>query len=388
MKTKEKAILTKLQYFPKTFAHLIIQGKKIKYKDGFLKTSYILDLTHTFICRKFQHNISESNMWSVILRRRYGTHYNYYIDWLIDYKIIKLKSKWQAGIKAKTYTLVLNLTNEKTTRILNKDQILLRKNNNDELKEMSEIYTKMISDLSKVKVNFDKAIESLSNEYDVGLLDHRKYFKNIMALEQIVDKSIHAVKDDYGRLHTNFTTLKRSIRNNFLSLGDSEMSSLDIKNSQPQFLAKIILETEKKLSPELEKFINSVKEGNFYESFAALDMPRAKIKEMVYCVFFGKNIMIKKETETKNKANQNFVQYWPELWNWIVNWKKNSGNYKTLSHNLQRRESDLIYNHICLEIKEKLPNIIIFTVHDSIFFPIENKEIIEEIFFRNMKKLI
>lgn len=380
-----------LQNFPLAYAHIIQQNKKIKYKDRFLKASYLLDLAHQFIIKKFMFNKTEFNMWSVLLRHKYGTHYNYYVDWLIDHKIIKLKSKWQSGVKAKTYVLAMNLNNDKTIRIKNTDKVLLKKwNNKEQLKEMSDIYKLMISDLEKIVVDFDKAFESLRNEYDCGMLNDNKYFKNVLSLEQLRDGSIYAIKDKYGRLHTNFTTMKKSIRNNYLRLDGCEADCLDIKNSQPQFLAKIILETEleENLSEELQRFVQLVRAGKFYESFNDLDLPRSKIKEIVYRVFFGKNIMIKNNVESKNKANQLFIERWPEVWNWIVNWKRNSGDYKKLSHNLQERESDLVYNHICKEIKEKLPNTTIFTVHDSVFFPTDKREIIEEIFFRNMKKLI
>ena len=57
-----------------------------------------------------------------------------------------------------------------------------------------------------------------------------------------------------------------------------------------------------------------------------------------------------------------------------------------LSHNLQKSESNLIYNKIIKEVIEHIPDIKIVTVHDSIIFQKKYKDIVEVIFNRNLKE--
>lgn len=373
-----------LQFCPNTYPHLLTQSK-ITYKDHVLKSSYLIDLMHTFIVRKYLHKRKNINLWSVILRKKYGTHYNYYIDWLIDHKIIVLKKKWKSGFNAKSklYSLAIDVDNKNIVRYRNEDKFLLKKINKFEKAEAeknSPIYQAMIEDLKYINLDYVNAKEALDNEFACALTDEKSYFKNLISLESIKNEVYYCTKDEYGRLHTNFTNLKKSLRNNFLKLNGKEISSLDIKNCQPKLLAKLILEKEKNLSKELQIFIERVKDGTFYSSFNYLDIPKDEIKQIVFQVFFGKN--------KNNNNNKHFKETWPELWQWIVNLKKTKHNHAFLSHLLQKMESDLVYNKICTEIKSKMPNVPLFTVHDGLFFPKEYADKITPIFDKYESQII
>ena len=43
--------------------------------------------------------------------------------------------------------------------------------------------------------------------------------------------------DDFGRFHTNYTILKKEIRNNYLTISNEMLIEIDVKNSQPLFFA-------------------------------------------------------------------------------------------------------------------------------------------------------
>ena len=324
------------------------------------------------------------NLWSVILRRKYGTFYNNYVDWLIDHKIIQLKKKWKSGAggKSKLYRLTLDVE-DKVTRYLNTDKFLLRKINHfkkDEEKKLSPIYQQMVDDLKHVKLNYDKALASLELELETSLISKASFFKNKISIDAIKNEAFYNTKDEYGRLHTNYTNLKKSIRNNFLTIDDKEIEWLDIKNCQPKLLAKLILEKEKTLSPELEKFIQAVRDNTFYSSFSHLDIGKSDIKKLVFQIFFGKN--------KQNKKNLIFKEVWPAVWHWIVRLKREKKNHKHLSHMLQNMESDLIYNKICQTIKNVDSSIILFTVHDGLFFAKENLHIVKPIFDKFENEII
>jgi hypothetical protein len=67
-------------------------------------------------------------------------------------------------------------------------------------------------------------------------------------------------------------------------------------------------------------------------------------------------------------------------------YKKKSKDYKTLSHQLQRAESNLVFNKIIKEIMYLYPEVKLITVHDSIIFQQKYKSIIEEVFNNQLKK--
>ena len=59
-----------------------------------------------------------------------------------------------------------------------------------------------------------------------------------------------------------------------------------------------------------------------------------------------------------------------------------------MSHELQKMESEFIFNNVIKEIYEIYPEITIFTVHDSILFPKSYQEKVEFIFNKHFDKLI
>jgi hypothetical protein len=105
---------------------------------------------------------------------------------------------------------------------------------------------------------------------------------------------------------------------------------------------------------------------------------KEKIKKIIYKVLFGKNY--------SNSSDKMFSKLFPTIHNFIKYYKKKYSNYKILSHKLQNLESNLIFNKIILEIMETNPEIKIVTVHDSIVFSKKWKNIVEEIFYKNLEK--
>lgn len=374
------------QFCPTTHPQLLNQ-ETIEYAGHVLKTSYLIDLIHTFIVRKYIHKKKEMNLWSIILRKKYGTFYNHYVDWLLDHKIIELKKKWKSGAggKSKLYRLTLDVQNN-VTRYLNRDKFLLKKINafeKSENNQLTPIYKSMVDDLRHISLDYDNALLLLNEELASKSINDDSYFKNKISIDAIRDKSLYYCKDEYGRLHTNFTNLKKSIRNNFLKIDNETITGLDIKNCQPKLLAKVILKKEKVLSKEMQRFISSVKDNTFYDSFKE-DFPnkdnKDDIKKMVFQVFFGKNI--------QEKNNNTFNKRWPEVWHWIVRLKRDRKDHAFLSHLLQTMESDLIYNKICKNIKEVDKDIRIFTVHDGLYFSEKYLNTIKPIFDRYENQII
>jgi len=372
-----------LQFYPEKYDYLT-HVKKIEYNGKYLKTAYLIDLIHYFISKSFLFGKKEFNLWSPLLQKKYGMNYKLYLKWLMDENIIEVSSKWFAGKKAITYKMLLDFNNETIKRYKNYDPFLLKKLKNRIILEkyngvdekLLKLREKIIEDLFHVNLDYDNAIKKLSNEYEISLIDKMSYDKNYMTLESIKHRQIYWNFDKFGRLHTNFTILKKNIRNNYLTIDNQKIKEVDIPNSQPYFLSLLlndILSDEDKQTNEYNEFILRIKNSTFYESFDYLDVPRKEKKELVYKVFFDVNNM-------NEKRNRIFRNRWPLLWKWIKKWKESQNNYAALAWELQRRESNLIFNNICNDIKEEHPYIKIFTVHDSVFYPAKYDTIVKKIF--------
>ena len=100
---------------------------------------------------------------------------------------------------------------------------------------------------------------------------------------------------------------------------------------------------------------------------------KKKIKELTYKVLFGRNV-------SNSKADKVFSGVFPTIHNFIKLYKREHGSYKVLSHDLQRAESNLVYNKIVKKIMLLHPDIKIITVHDSLVFPDKFRDIVNDIF--------
>ena len=104
-----------------------------------------------------------------------------------------------------------------------------------------------------------------------------------------------------------------------------------------------------------------------------------KIKEMTYKVLFGRNIGHSKI----DKALKSIV---PTIHNFIKLYKKEHDDYKVLAYDLQKAESDLIFNKIIKRIINTHPHIKMITIHDSIVIPKKDRDITSIIFLDELAK--
>jgi len=103
------------------------------------------------------------------------------------------------------------------------------------------------------------------------------------------------------------------------------------------------------------------------------------VKELTYKVLFGKNI-------SNSKSDKIFKSLFPTIHNFIKLYKREKGNYRILSYELQRAESNLIFNKIIRDIMDYYPDIKLVTVHDSIIIPKEYKESIQYLFNKKLSE--
>lgn len=376
-----------MQFLPEKLKS-ITSELNFTFKERKLKTAYLIDIVHNLILKYYFKKDNIFNMSSVILKEKYGFLYNYYMDFLIDSGILILVTNYKKGKNTKIYKLSDGIINGKITRYKNEDKVLLKKYKNavslvDEADIAKsainpDVKRKLVNDLFGVKIEFERAIFYL----DSTLQDPDIYNRNKFSVECINDKQIFYHFDNYGRMHTNFTILKSFIRKNCLKIDGDETYELDIKNSQPLFLNKIIesdgIEIVDSQEWELYKYLTL--NGLFYQFIIDNSTIKDKksVKEIIYKVFFGKNY--------KNKSDSLFESLFPTIYKFIKFYKKKKGDYRILSHQLQNLESELIFNKIVKELMYIYPEVKIVTIHDSLIFSVRYRDFVEKIFNQNLKK--
>jgi hypothetical protein len=373
-----------LQFLPKCLEN-ISDEKNIIFNGEKIKTSYLLDIVHNLLLKYYFKKDNKFAINAEVLKDKYGYRYKLYIDYLVQNNIIHLICNYRAGKNSRIYSLNPLIFKQSIKRTGNTDKVLLKKYKKKVFDTIEfvdqrvssirpEIREKLISDLFSVDIDFERSIFYLNllkkSEIDV-------YNRNIYSVESINDKHIFYHFDDYGRLHTNFTILKSFIRKNCLTIDGMQTCELDIKNSQPLFLCKLIQDSQTAWvsKDEFEFFKGLVTTGNFYQYLMQIsgEKDRNLVKEMTYKVLFGHN-------KSNSKSDKIFQNIFPTIYNFIKLYKKEFGNHKVLAHELQRQESNLIYNRIIKKIMLIYPDIKIITVHDSLIFPSKWRKEVSDIF--------
>lgn len=358
-----------LQFLPQCLEE--ISGiKKFQWNGKTIKSSYLIDIVHNMILKFYFKKENKFHLHSIILKEKYGHLYNYYIDWLESKKILILLFNHQKGKNSRIYSLNSSIFVSPISRFNNTDKVTLKKwkskvcqvQSVEEERNLidSDVRVKLVNDLWSIQIDMTRSIFFLDGlkKSDLDIYNRNKY-----SVESINQKHIFFHFDPYGRMHTNFTILKSFIRKNCLTIDGEETSEIDIKNSQPLFLTKLIEDSGTKwvLPDELQLFKELTLSGKYYNYLMdnTGEKSRDVAKEMTYKVLFGRN-------GTNSRADKNFSRLFPSIHNFIKIYKKENGNYKILAYDLQRAESNLIFNKIVKTIMSVNPDIKIITVHDSL----------------------
>ena len=366
-----------LKYIPKILKKY--EDKEIIHYDNVrLKTSYLINIVDMFLSKYIFTGIDKMSVSSQILKKNYGIKYNIYIKYLLEKNIIKLFKNYSTGRHSRIYKIT-----DKTKKGITSTEIYLPKKLEEKIKKSNirtssvedHIKNKLVADLSKVNINDKEAIKWL-NESNI---DKRSYLMNRMSIKKIKLKIIFHTFDNYGRLHTNYTTLKKHIRNNFLTIGGEKLKEIDITNSQPFFLYLLM---KKQGFNSFTNFDQDVLNGVIYDKLKGVNIiSRNEAKLEVYSVLFGRN-------REGTKTNQAFKQMYPKVYKWIKDFKTKHKNYKIVAQMLQTIESKFIFKNLINEIILYNKDIPIITIHDAILIPERYYDKVLVIFEKELKKLI
>jgi hypothetical protein len=379
-----------LQFLPECL-YVISNIKTLEFNNTKLKTNYLIDIVHNLILKYYFKKENRFALNATILKDKYGYLYNYYINYLVSNDILVLKTNYRNGVNSRIYALNETIFTNKIKRYKNLDKVLLKKykskfvdiihvNSTSKISLIEPlIKEKLVSDLFSVKIEYDRAIfflDSLKHQ-DIDI-----YNRNIYSVDCINDKHIFYHFDDYGRMHTNYTILKSFIRKNCLLIDGEETCEIDIPNSQPLFLTKIIdMNSSFVDENELQLFKELTTSGTYYQYVMNQlgEDNKKRVKEMTYKVLFGRNI-------ASSKVDKNFKKLFPTIHQFIKNYKKQNGDYRILAYDLQKAESDLVFNTVIKKVMQFYPEIKLITIHDSIVIPRKYKEEVNQIFQIELKK--
>ncbi len=375
-----------IQYSPREILLKSNNGTTL-YHGQKLKTDFIIDILNSF----YEKYILSKNdkpiklrLSSEILQRKYHT-YKPYLNYLIDEGYITKSCNHFKGERCNEYKFIKNMESCKFVEYMNYDSSLHKRllkfyNDPDNFKSSPVIDDEVLkftkNNLNHINLDYENAKSFLE---DIAI-EKKKYLKNLSAIRKIKHEQIYAKKDKYGRLHTNLTVIKREIRNKYLTIDGEIAKEIDIKNSQPFFLLKLISDNMNLIGDVGDDFMtyfDAVINGTLYEYIKEQTgkQDRSEVKKWIYKVLFSNTYV----------EYDDFSNIFPTVYQFIKSYKVKFG-YKELSHKLQRIESNFIFNKVCKKLIDL--GIIYFTVHDSICVKTSDFIVAESIFSGEMEKYI
>ena len=292
------------------------------------------------------------------------------------------------------------------------------------LGHMYDMIRKVDIDMDGARKYLDEAVDSGDiTKYKATL----EWEKCVRIHDKSDPHGIFVSQDSYGRVHSNFTNISKHIREKFLYLDGERLIGLDIISSQAALLGTLFREYFTKIINEYEnyrddmfhmseldistpvdvreKYVNSrnkytgahiyanefkplrsdfgypctldmlevaaeelkkyerILELGLYEFFQSEweyifdDIDRNKVKKEWISYVFGK-----KNSTHHEQMDILWKKEFPLLTKVLKHFK--TGSHKLLAQELQRKESDLIFNELCPQVDDM--GITYFTVHDSI----------------------
>jgi len=332
---------------------------------------------------------------AIYMRRligRAGKTYNDYINILINKGVIACDRRYIVSEKSFGYKLC-----DKYSDVRHKQVPItsasLRANVErwqDCRKPMGRLKDKM-DKFTKVHKHIYRFIENIEIDYDGALLSieglpTQEYNKNKITIDKIRDKEFYLHRDEFGRIHTNLTILKSTLRK-FLSYKGTKFVNVDVVNSQPLLLLLAINTIHltirctgdiyfEDVPPDVLCYKRLVEQGRLYEFLMknAQTTDRNSFKESFFReTFFGK------------KTSKLFCDLFPTIGKEIRNIKRK--DYRRLAWMMQRKESKLIITKICGRIMREHPDAFIGTIHDSILTTPEHVSTIKKIMSEEFEKI-
>ena len=211
---------------------------------------------------------------------------------------------------------------------------------------------------------------------------------------RILAEDYYSMRCDFGRFHSNFTSIPKYFRRSLTLQSGDKLASIDIRNAQPLLLGLVARghrhnHTTRPHIPichTINEYIRLCEDGEIYEfclsSFRNgevhpywIQLPsgnkflcdpskwdRKRVKEaFVVCLFD------RVEATQSNPIYRVLSKYFPKIAEYITNAK--SDKYQALAQQCQMMESELMIDGVAASYITRHPGLPILTVHDEIIVP-------------------
>jgi hypothetical protein len=264
---------------------------------------------------------------------------------LKDIGLVQLVSKFSIGNFSNGYILTEN-----------RGAKLYTFKNSRFVKKIVEDRTKRVEKDTQI---LSRLFRSLSNlQYDHIDRDNLSEDESKF-LDMLENNLFQTVGEKGKRVYNNFSNLPKSIRNQ-VRLNNENLAFVDIVNSQMIFLSIVVKDYLKNrnisIDPSTDKFEDLATSGKLYEFILNhTDITdRKELKEKMFELIFSKGNYDTYLTEV-------FSSKFPQVLR-VINQIK-SDDYKVLSHLMQNKEAQVVYNALnSIQYQKE-----VLTVHDSLY---------------------
>lgn len=238
-------------------------------------------------------------------------------------------------------------------------------------------------------------VDEIFDKYGFIIKDKNKYFlcnsslfmenkiRNkklyvIEATKRIVEGDLYAKRNSTnGRMDTNFTNFPSDFfeyykrRNNLVEF--------DVKNNQFAILAHILPKHLRETSKDIWLFSFLVENGIIYEYLAqSLKMRNGRDE--------AKELLISSVFASYKTLDPRIKKVFPDLCEWIKEWKKYNGDNGEFAIMLQKIESDIFIDGLFVKFK-KMIGCPLYVKHDAIIVHVSEAEKVKEEMEKHFKEI-
>lgn len=343
------------------------------------------------------------------------------IQCLLDHSVIECDGIYYCGQKSLGYRLhrrfanddivVTRATNNRILRRL--DRYYIRKSR-DEKNEWLLVHHRLYEEQFKLDIDLEKAeriIESLvpnTARKNTARKRNKKNADSIAINSRLCQSALVSViagkhhkqtVGTTGRVYNCITSLNKKLRPTLTHNG-KPLESVDIRNSQPALLAKLVkddLEQRQRALPkDFIHYVELTSNGEFYNfiyEVTGKTIPVADIKHKFLTDIFAKKKRVKTKSgkvvllDYHSKMENVFRQEFPTVYDYIcetnqedlMNGITSQDSHAVLIRRLQKIESELVIHDTAVRALDHPSSPFILTLHDAIFCGAGQSGIVEEL---------
>jgi len=394
---------------------------------------YILGLI-TEIPARSEHFDSHTGMVSLNAEtlRKSVRNYNQYLDYAVLTGILVTDNQYITGEKSKGYRFADKYQDKVESELIVKYSLVKKEQKKREIDPQIE---KKYSYLAKwfnrdLEIDHTGAVAFLESTYasdPFSVENTYKYNYNLCRLDKLKDHDYCiSIDGKVHRFHSNLTSLLGDLRG-FITYADEKLVAVDITNSQPYLsialfnpsfytysntnipltlstvyytstshpstssshpphifspppmLYKLLEEAN---NQDVKRYIDLVKNGGIYEYLEREIITelgikydsRKELKQVIFTVLFTANQFIGQPEAGPKRV---FRDRFPTVYKIFSFIKK--GDKSQLPILLQRIESHIVLDRVSKRIANEMPDLPIFTIHDSVITTVGNEGYVETI---------